>query len=104
MFVQATTPLALGVYDSHPLPARYTIRVIHYLCLCFLLFLAVQLNPFHHPFCHHLRKDTRPSPVFPYSSNGKLCKGGGGGRGLGTIGLINDVYPQLMAIGLFLCC
>jgi len=41
----------------------------------------VQSNPFYHPFypnITHVRKDTRPSPAFPY------CKRRKAGRGLGT--------------------
>ena len=102
MFVQATTPLALGVYDSHPLPARYTIQSCDTLSLFVLLaVLSRTTEPFPSSFLSSFEKRYQTLSCFSTIKQWKAVQGGGG---LGTIGLINDVYPQLMAIGLFLCC
>ena len=86
VFVQPTTPLMLGVYDSHPLLAsqmidhrRASLSKQHYM----LPFHGTQqglINSFNHSFYHdvtHVRKDTRLSPAFLYCKWWKAMLGPG---------------------------
>ena len=99
-----STDYALNAWcvRQSPPASQIHVRVVSYLVpWLFLLFWVqcahTQLNPFYHPFdpdVTHVRKDTRPSPTFPY------CKRRKTGQGLG-MGLYRSymstetVPPQL---------
>ena len=73
-------PSMLSVYDSCP-PLAVVIRYLVTLA-AFAVWgpcaTHAQLNPFYHPFytdVTHTRKDTRPSPAFPYCKQQKPRQG-----------------------------